>query len=168
MTSITNNLGRLPNEILIKILRYVVSNPHSCPYREILRLGSVSKRFSELTKVAELYKGINPTYCKLHGSSEYNEVPNNSRPSFTFVVYGRKYLLKSAKLFFYEVATDFLFIKDLKQICSIGLFISCKRLATVGTLPWLIHENNLNIPYLFHFSQWPAADRADGQTDGKV
>ena len=61
------NLGRLPNEILIKIFGYVVPNCKTCfRQREILRLGSVSKRFNELIKSAELYREINLTYCPDH------------------------------------------------------------------------------------------------------
>ena len=86
-----NNLGSLPNEILIKILGYVVSSPLSCPQGEILRLGPVSKRFNELTKVAELHKGINLTCCKDHCSSEPNKVLIKRRRAADIVVYGRKY-----------------------------------------------------------------------------
>ena len=84
------SLGSLSNEILIKILRYVVSNTHRCPKREILRLGSVSKKFNELSKVAALYKGINLTYCKNYDSSEYCKVLNNRR-LHVGIVYRRKY-----------------------------------------------------------------------------
>ena len=61
------NLGRLPNEILIKILGHVVPDCKECfRQREILRLGSVSKRFYELTRAAVLYRDINLTHCDDH------------------------------------------------------------------------------------------------------
>ena len=84
------NLGRLPNEILVNIFRYVVPKCVRCfpqRQREILRLGSVSKRFNELTKVAELYKGINLT-CG-HGSTESFKVLNDRRA--VNIVYRRKF-----------------------------------------------------------------------------
>ena len=42
-----------------------------------------------------------------------------------------------------QLAMHFLFIKDLKKMCSIGLFISHKHLAIVGTLAWLIYVKTL-------------------------
>ena len=53
-------LGRLPIEILLKILRYVIPDSKKCfQQRSILKLGTVCKKFNELIKVSDLYREIN-------------------------------------------------------------------------------------------------------------
>ena len=50
-------LGNLPTEILLKILGYVTPDCKDCfQQREIIKLGAVCKRLSELVKAPELYK----------------------------------------------------------------------------------------------------------------
>ena len=56
------NLGRLPPEILLMILGYVVPNCKECfRQRDLLQLGMVCKRLYELTKTADLYREIRLT-----------------------------------------------------------------------------------------------------------
>ena len=63
------NLGRMPPEILLIILRYLISSDpekkekycsrdHLFPQRHILRLASVCKKFNELIKCPELYREL--------------------------------------------------------------------------------------------------------------
>ena len=55
-------LGRLPPEILLKILGYVVPDCEKCfLQRDLMRLGSVCKKLNRLTKTADLYKEIRLT-----------------------------------------------------------------------------------------------------------
>ena len=62
-----NNLRRLPNEILVKIIGYVVPDCKDCfQQREILKLSSVSKWFNELVKAADFYREIKIGYCDHH------------------------------------------------------------------------------------------------------
>ena len=53
------NLGRLPPEILIMILQYMVIEDQNCfQQRYILRLGLVCKKLNEITKWPELYREV--------------------------------------------------------------------------------------------------------------
>ena len=53
-------LGRLPLEILLKILGYVTPDCKSCfLQRDLLRLGSVCKKLNEIMKAPDLYKEMN-------------------------------------------------------------------------------------------------------------
>ena len=53
-------LGRLPPEILLKILGYIVPDCKRCfLQRDLLKLGSVCKRLNEIIKAPDLYKEIN-------------------------------------------------------------------------------------------------------------
>ena len=59
------NLGRLPNEILLKIVGYALADidiKKTClKQRNLFKLGSVCKRMYELTTGAEFYKEITLT-----------------------------------------------------------------------------------------------------------
>ena len=58
------NIGRLPNEILIKIFSYVVPNCKNCfQQREILKLASVCRRFNDLIRAPDLYRELKLGYC---------------------------------------------------------------------------------------------------------
>ena len=51
------NLGGLPNEILIKILGYVVPECKDCfQQRDIIKLASVSKRLNGLVRAPDFYR----------------------------------------------------------------------------------------------------------------
>ena len=53
-------LGRLPLEVLLKILSYIVPDCRSCfIQRDLFKLGSVCKKFNEVIKAPELYWEIN-------------------------------------------------------------------------------------------------------------
>ena len=68
-TKHTNYIGRLPNEILIVIIGYVVPDCEDCfKQRNILKLCSVSKRFNELVKAPDFYREIKMGYCDDHPS----------------------------------------------------------------------------------------------------
>ena len=52
-------LGRLPPEILLHILRYIVPDCKDCfLQRDLLRLASVCKRLNQLTKLADFYREV--------------------------------------------------------------------------------------------------------------
>ena len=62
------NLGRLPNEILLKIVHYALAGiDNSKTYlkqRNLFKLGSVCKRLNDLTRGAEFYRDITLTkFC---------------------------------------------------------------------------------------------------------
>ena len=63
------NIARLPNEVLIKIIGYVVPDCKDCfQQREILKLALVSKRFNELVRAPDFYQEIKVRFCSLHPS----------------------------------------------------------------------------------------------------
>ena len=69
------NIGRLPNEILFKILGYLVPDCEDCfQQREILKLASVSKRFNELVKAPDFYKEIKIGLCSTHPSPSMTDI----------------------------------------------------------------------------------------------
>ena len=55
-------LGKLPPEIMLKILRYVTPDCRKCfRQRDLLRLGTVCKKLNQLTKTADLFREIRLT-----------------------------------------------------------------------------------------------------------
>ena len=55
-------LGKLPPEIMLKILGYVTPDCRKCfRQRDLLRLGTVCKKLNQLTKTADLFREIRLT-----------------------------------------------------------------------------------------------------------
>ena len=71
------DLGRLPMEVLLKILGYVVTDCKDCfLQRDLLRLGMVCKKLNQLTKLPDFYKQIqlSDVCCPLPSSDVFDRM----------------------------------------------------------------------------------------------